>query len=176
MQGPYVAPLGNRGHRGGQGDCRRPRGGGEHLDDRAAAILTDTKKFYNAMTDDEALVYTRAAYPDVAGGQGAHETAGQRAVEDVLIGLVGKGMITTGHVAELLRRGRADVMRMVSVAGMPVFIRGGAGATGRRDCRGATMGRSRAAAHWCLAHRRRLECPTCVVPAFSIYSVSSATS
>ncbi len=93
----------------------------EGLDERAAAILRNTKWFYNGMTDTEALVYTRAAYPGAAGVKGMHEPVEQKAVQDILIGLVGKGVITTGHVAELLGRDRADAMRMVSAAGIPVF-------------------------------------------------------
>ena len=93
----------------------------EGLDERTAAILRNTKWFYNGMTDDEALVYTRAAYPGAAGVKDMHEPVEQKAVQDILIGLVGKGVITTGHVAELLGRDRADAMRMVSAAGIPVF-------------------------------------------------------
>ena len=94
---------------------------GAGLDERAASILRNTKWFYNDMTSDEALEYTRIAYPDAAGESGALKKGKQRAAEDVLIGLVGKGKITTAHVAELLHRDRADVMRMVSAAGIPVF-------------------------------------------------------
>ena len=94
---------------------------GAGLDERTASILRNTKWFYNDMTCHEALVYTRMAYPDEAWGPGGREGGGQRAAEDVLIGLVGKGKITSAHVAELLRRDRADIMRMVSAAGIPVF-------------------------------------------------------
>ena len=94
---------------------------GEQLDERTAAILRNTKWFYNGMTGTEALVYTRAAYPGAAGVKDMHEPVEQKAVQDILIGLVGKGVITTGHVAELLGRDRADAMRMVSAAGIPVF-------------------------------------------------------
>ena len=64
---------------------------GEELGERAAAILSDTKQFYNGMSDTEALVYTRAAYPDAAGEQSDPEQDGQKMVEGVLIGLVGRG-------------------------------------------------------------------------------------
>ena len=94
---------------------------GAGLDERTASILRNTKWFYNDMTGDEALAYTRMAYPDESWGPAAREKGEQRAAEDVLIGLVGKGKITSAHVAELLRRDRADVMRMVSAAGIPVF-------------------------------------------------------
>ena len=93
----------------------------EGLDERASAILRSTKWFYNGMTDTEAIVYTRAAYPGAAGAKGMREPVEQKAVQDTLIGLVGKEVITTGHVAELLGRDRADAMRMVSAAGIPVF-------------------------------------------------------
>ena len=93
---------------------------GEGLDERTVAILRSTKRFYNDMTDAEALAYTRVAYPDAAVWQGALEND-ETSAEDVLIGLVEKGKITTGHVAMLLHRDRADVMRMVSAAGVPVF-------------------------------------------------------
>ena len=91
------------------------------LDERTAAILRSTKEFYNDMTDDEALAYTRAAYPDAAGGLGGSKEDEQRTAEGVLIDLVGRGKITTGHVAMVLRRNREDVMRMASAAGIPVF-------------------------------------------------------
>ncbi len=94
---------------------------GEQLDERTAAILRNTKWFYNGMTDDEAIVYTGAAYPDAAGGQDERGTAGQKALEDVLIGLIGKEKFTSAHAARLLRRSRAEVMRMASAAGIPVF-------------------------------------------------------
>lgn len=94
---------------------------GAELDERAAAILSNTKWFYNDMTDAEALVYTRAAYPGPAGGPDARRAEDQKLVEDILIGLVGKGKFTTAHAARLLRRDRADVMRMASAAGIPVF-------------------------------------------------------
>ena len=94
---------------------------GRMLDERAAAILSDTKEFYNGMTGDEAIVYTRAAYPDAAAEQGEPGRDGQKAVEDVLIGLVGKGVISSSHAARLLRRDLLDVMHMMSAAGIPVF-------------------------------------------------------
>lgn len=94
---------------------------GSELDEHTAAILSNTKWFYNDMTDAEALVYTRAAYPCPAGGPDARRAEDQKLVEDILIGLVGKGKFTTAHVARLLRRDRADVMRMASAAGIPVF-------------------------------------------------------
>ena len=92
---------------------------GTRLDDRTAAVLRNTKEFYNDMTDDEALVYTLAAYPDALGpgGRGRDE----KAAEDTLIGLVRRGKITTGRMAVLLRRSREDAMRMASAAGIPVF-------------------------------------------------------
>ena len=91
------------------------------LDERTAAILRSTKEFYNDMTDDEALAYTRAAYPGAAGGPGGSKEDEQRTAEGVLIDLVGKGKITTGHVAMVLHRSREDVMRMASAAGVPVL-------------------------------------------------------
>ena len=94
---------------------------GDRLDERTAAILGDTKEFYNDMADDEALVYTRAAYPGAAGGPGMREKDEQGTVEAVLLGLMAKGKITAGHAARLLRRSRADVMRMASAAGIPVL-------------------------------------------------------
>ena len=94
---------------------------GEGLDERAAAILSDTMQFYNAMSDAEALVYTRAAYPDAAGEQCSPERGEQKTVEDVLIGLVGRGIISSSHAARLLRRDLVDVMHMMSAAGVPVF-------------------------------------------------------
>ena len=93
----------------------------ERLDEDTAFLLRSTKEFYNDMTDEEALVYTRAAYPDAAGRRSTHDMGGQRPVEDVLFGLIDKGKITTGHAARLLRRSRADVMRMASAAGVPVL-------------------------------------------------------
>ena len=94
---------------------------GEQLDERAASILSDTKEFYNGMTENEAIVYTRAAYPDAAAEQGEPGRDGQKAVEDVLIGLVGKGVISSSHAARLLRKDLLDVMHMMSAAGIPVF-------------------------------------------------------
>ena len=92
------------------------------LDEHAATILRNTKEFYSDMTDDEALVYHRAAYPDAAaGGPSALEKDGQKAVEDTLIGLVGKGTISSAHAARLLRKDLVDVMRMASAAGIPVL-------------------------------------------------------
>ena len=94
----------------------------ERLDERAATILRNTKEFYGDMTDDEALVYARAAYPDAAaGGPSAPEKDGRKAVEAVLFGLIDRGKITTGHAARLLHRSREDVMRMASAAGIPVL-------------------------------------------------------
>ena len=89
------------------------------LDERTATILANTKEFYNDLTDDEALVYTLAAYPDARGPDGSEK--GEDAAEDVLIGLVRRGKITTGRMAVLLRCDRADAMRMASAAGIPVF-------------------------------------------------------
>ena len=94
---------------------------GERLDGRAAAILSDTKEFYNGMTDNEAIVYTRTAFPGAAAEQGAPGRDEQKAVEDVLIGLVGRGVISSSHAARLLRKDLLDVMRMMSAAGIPVF-------------------------------------------------------
>ena len=94
---------------------------GRMLDGRAAAILSDTKEFYNGMTENEAIVYTRAAYPDAAAEQGGPEGDGQKVVENVLIGLVGKGVISSSHAARLLRKDLLDVMHMMSAAGIPVF-------------------------------------------------------
>ena len=93
----------------------------EHLDERAATMLRNVKEFYGDMTDDEALVYARAAYPDAAVGPGAPEKDGRKAVEAVLFGLIDRGKITTGHAARLLHRSREDVMRMASAAGIPVI-------------------------------------------------------
>ena len=93
----------------------------EGLDERAAAILSNTKEFYGDMADAEALVYARAAYPDAAGGRGAFKKDEQKTVEDVLIGLVGRGVISSSHAARLLRRDLLDVMHMMSAAGIPVF-------------------------------------------------------
>ena len=90
------------------------------LDERTASILRNTKEFYSGLTDAEVLAYTRAAYPD-AGGRGALDKDELNMVEDTLIGLVEKGMISTGRAAMLLHRDRADVMRMASAAGITVF-------------------------------------------------------
>ena len=94
---------------------------GAWLDERAASILRDTKRFYNDMADDEALVYTRAAYPGAAGGPGMRGKDGRGTVEAVLLGLMAKEKITAAHAARLLRRSRGDVMRMASAAGIPVL-------------------------------------------------------
>ena len=113
---------------------------GEGLDERAAAILSDTKQFYNAMSDAEALVYTRAAYPDAAGEQYSHKRGEQKTVEDVLIGLVGRG----GD--QLVARSPAAAPRLGGChahdergrhAGVPVGARG---RQGRRAVRDATTG------------------------------------
>ena len=93
----------------------------ERLGKRAATMLRNTKEFYNSMTDDEALVYARAAYPGAAGRQDAPEGDEPKVVEDVLFGLIDRGIISTGHAARLLHRSREDVMRMVSAAGIPVL-------------------------------------------------------
>ena len=94
----------------------------ERLDERAATMLRNTKEFYGDMTDDEALVYAHAAYPDAAAeGPSAPEKDGRKAVEAVLFGLIDRGKITTGHAARLLHRSREDVMRMASAAGIPVL-------------------------------------------------------
>ena len=92
----------------------------ERLDEFATNILRNTKEFYSEMTDAELLAYNRAACPD-AGGRGALDKDEQKMDEDALIGLVEKGMITTGRAAMLLHRDRADVMRMASAAGITVF-------------------------------------------------------
>ena len=91
------------------------------LDERAAAILSDTKEFYNGMTDNEAIVYTRTAFPGAAAEPGAPGGDEPKVVEDVLIGLVGKGVISSSHAARLLRKDLLDVMHMMSAAGIPVF-------------------------------------------------------
>ena len=92
------------------------------LDEHAATILRNTKEFCSDMTDYEALVYHRAAYPDAAAeGPSARERDGQKTVEDTLIGLVGKGTISSAHAARLLRKDLVDVMRMASAAGIPVL-------------------------------------------------------
>ena len=94
----------------------------EQLDEHASTILHNTKEFCSDMTDYEALVYHRAAYPDAAaGGPSALEKDGQKTVEDTLIGLVGKGTISSAHAARLLRKDLVDVMRMASAAGIPVL-------------------------------------------------------
>ncbi len=93
----------------------------ERLGKRAATMLRNTKEFYNSMTDDEALVYARAAYPGAAGRQDAPGSDEPKVVEDVLIGLVGKGVISSSHAARLLRKDLLDVMHMMSAAGIPVF-------------------------------------------------------
>ena len=93
----------------------------EGLDERAATMLRNAKEFYNSMTDDEALVYARAAYPGAAGRRGAPGSDEPKVVEDVLIGLVGKGVISSSHAARLLRKDLLDVMHMMSAAGIPVF-------------------------------------------------------
>ena len=93
----------------------------ERLGKRAATMLRNAKEFFNSMTDDEALVYARAAYPDAAGRQDTPEGDEPEVVEDVLFGLIDRGIISTGHAARLLHRSREDVMRMVSAAGIPVL-------------------------------------------------------
>lgn len=85
------------------------------------AILRNTKWFFNDMTDGEALAYVHAAYPDASGELGTCKEIEQGMLEDILIGLVGKGKITSAHAARLLHRDRVDVMRMMSTAGIPVF-------------------------------------------------------
>ena len=91
------------------------------IDDHALAILRNAKWFFNDMTDGEALAYAHAAYPDASGELGACREIEQGMLEGILIGLIGKGKITSAHAARLLRRDRADVMRMMSTAGIPVF-------------------------------------------------------
>ena len=93
----------------------------ERLGKRAATMLRNAKEFFNSMTDDEAPVYARAAYPGAAGRQDAPEGDEPEVVEDVLFGLIDRGIISTGHAARLLNRSREDVMRMVSAAGIPVL-------------------------------------------------------
>ncbi len=93
----------------------------ERLGKHAATMLRNAKEFFNSMTDGEALVYARAAYPGAAGRQDAPEGDEPEVVEDVLFGLIDRGIISTGHAARLLNRSREDVMRMVSAAGIPVL-------------------------------------------------------
>ena len=94
---------------------------GGSIDDHTLAILRNTKWFFNDMTDGEALAYVHAAYPDVSGELGTCKEIEQGMLEDILIGLIGKGKITSAHAARLLHRDRVDVMRMMSTAGIPVF-------------------------------------------------------
>lgn len=63
------------------------------------------------MTDGEALAYVHAAYPDASEEIGACREIERGMLEGILIGLLGKGKITSAHAARLLRRDRADVMR-----------------------------------------------------------------
>ncbi len=96
----------------------------ERLGKRAATILRNAKEFYNSMTDDEALVYARAAYPGAAGGDAGRIQKGRAkdggGCPDRPHGK-GGGVISSSHAARFLRRDLLDVMRMMSAAAIPVF-------------------------------------------------------
>lgn len=80
-------------------------------------MLYNQKEFLNDMTEREALGYICAAYPEVA-ARSAEYAKLRPDIEAILLSLIRKEKITSGHAAELLGKPLEYVLKLVREAGL----------------------------------------------------------
>lgn len=80
-------------------------------------MVRNVKRFLNDMTTRELLGYIYAAYPETAGESAEYERIKPQ-IEGILVSLIRKEKITSGHAAKLLGRPRHDVIGLMKEAGI----------------------------------------------------------
>ena len=102
-----ATPAGREAARGAIG------GLGEH----AEAAIAGHGPFLNSLTDEQLLLYTRLLYPDMFAGRGACADLVRRA-EEIVMGMVRDGKISSGRAAEVLGIPFHDILPMMKKHGV----------------------------------------------------------
>ena len=89
----------------------------EEVGEGVMTMLCNQKEFLNDMTEREALGYICAAYPEVAAGSAEYAKL-RPDMEAILLSLIRKEKITSGHAAELLGKPLEYVLGLVKNAGL----------------------------------------------------------
>ena len=89
----------------------------EEVGEGVMTMLCNQKEFLNDMTEREALGYICAAYPEVAARSAGYEKL-RPDMEAILLSLIRKEKITSGHAAELLGKPLEYVLGLVKNAGL----------------------------------------------------------
>lgn len=89
----------------------------EAVDEGVMIMLCNQKEFLNDMTEQEALGYICTAYPEVAARSTEYEKL-RPDIEVILLSLIRKEKITSGHAAELLGTPIDYVLKLVREAGL----------------------------------------------------------
>ena len=89
----------------------------EEVGEGVMTMLCNQKEFLNDMTEREALGYICTAYPEVAARSTEYEKL-RPDMEVILLSLIRKEKITSGHAAELLGKPIDYVLKLVREAGL----------------------------------------------------------
>lgn len=80
-------------------------------------MILNVKEFLNDMTARELLGYVCAAYPETAGESPEYERIKPQ-IKGILLALICKGKITSGHAARLLGKPRHYIIELMKEAGI----------------------------------------------------------
>lgn len=87
------------------------------LDEYTAAVIAGHRPFLNSLTDEQLLLYTRLLHPDMFAYYGACTDLVHRA-EDIVMGMVRDGKISSGRAAEVLKIPFHDILPMMKKHGI----------------------------------------------------------
>ena len=91
---------------------------GSDLDEYAQAVIEGHVPFLNAMTDEELALYMHLVYPDMSAGSSACAALARRA-EEIVMGMVRDGKVSSGRAAEVMGIPFHDVIPMMKRHGIP---------------------------------------------------------
>lgn len=94
------------------------RDAGRGLDEYAQAVIEGHVPFLNAMADEELALYMHLVYPDMSAGSSACAALAKRS-EEIVMGMVRDGKVSSGRAAEVMGIPFHDVIPMMKRHGIP---------------------------------------------------------
>lgn len=83
-------------------------------------LIREYKEFLNDMTSDELLCYVYSAYPDMTEESVEYHNLKPK-MENTILRLVEKNKISASRAAELLKKNKSDVIKMLNKRGIQVI-------------------------------------------------------